>query len=415
MPNLPDLPGCPDRLKHPNRGLLESELGAGALSERPHLFSDACISLPRSECDQITAFVQAVTQLIDTPAYRAAVSARQAEALAPLPSGVCLAFDFHVGGDAPQLIEINTNAGGSLLVTLLERAWGEHVAADRAEAALLQMFLDEWAAWGSARPLTSIAIVDEVPEQQYLYPEFVRWQKLFEAHGIQALICAPEQLHCDERGRICYGDQTIDLLYNRLTDFSLSSEPCSAIRAAWLHQRAGQMHDTHATLVTPHPQAHALWADKRNLQWLSDPDALTAFGLSASQAAAICRCVPRTVSVTAAEGEQFWATRKQWFFKPQAGFGSRATYRGDKLTKRVFEEILQGATDGPVGYVAQTFAPPPEVMVTVPGAVEPVKLKYDLRVYAYAGQIQLLAARLYQGQTTNFRTPGGGFAPVRVV
>ena len=26
--------------------------------------------------------------------------------------------------------------------------------------------------------------------------------------------------------------------------------------------------------------------------------------------------------------------------------------------------------------------------------------------------VQWLAARLYQGQTTNFRTPGGGFAPV---
>jgi hypothetical protein len=29
--------------------------------------------------------------------------------------------------------------------------------------------------------------------------------------------------------------------------------------------------------------------------------------------------------------------------------------------------------------------------------------------------VLLLAARLYQGQTTNFRTPGGGFAPVVVV
>jgi hypothetical protein len=28
------------------------------------------------------------------------------------------------------------------------------------------------------------------------------------------------------------------------------------------------------------------------------------------------------------------------------------------------------------------------------------------------GQVLLTAARLYQGQTTNFRTPGGGFAPV---
>lgn len=39
-------------------------------------------------------------------------------------------------------------------------------------------------------------------------------------------------------------------------------------------------------------------------------------------------------------------------------------------------------------------------------------LKLDIRAYAYAGEIQLVAARLYMGQTTNFRTPGGGFAPV---
>ena len=39
-------------------------------------------------------------------------------------------------------------------------------------------------------------------------------------------------------------------------------------------------------------------------------------------------------------------------------------------------------------------------------------LKFDLRDYTYDGSVQWVAARLYQGQTTNFRTPGGGFAPV---
>ena len=38
--------------------------------------------------------------------------------------------------------------------------------------------------------------------------------------------------------------------------------------------------------------------------------------------------------------------------------------------------------------------------------------KVDVRLYVYEGRILLSAARLYQGQTTNFRTPGGGFAPL---
>jgi len=45
-------------------------------------------------------------------------------------------------------------------------------------------------------------------------------------------------------------------------------------------------------------------------------------------------------------------------------------------------------------------------------ADQPEQLKFDLRNYTYAGEVQWIAARTYQGQTTNFRTPGGGFAPV---
>lgn len=45
----------------------------------------------------------------------------------------------------------------------------------------------------------------------------------------------------------------------------------------------------------------------------------------------------------------------------------------------------------------------------------PARLKVDVRAYTYDGQILLLAARVYAGQTTNFRTPGGGFAAVIVV
>ena len=44
-----------------------------------------------------------------------------------------------------------------------------------------------------------------------------------------------------------------------------------------------------------------------------------------------------------------------------------------------------------------------------------IDLKLDVRSYAYDGKTILLAARMYQGQTTNFRTSGGGFAPVYTV
>jgi hypothetical protein len=64
-------------------------------------------------------------------------------------------------------------------------------------------------------------------------------------------------------------------------------------------------------------------------------------------------------------------------------------------------------------YVAQALAPTSTRRVIAPDGV--TELRVDLRNYRQAGATLLRAARLYRGQTTNFRTPGGGFAPVLVV
>jgi hypothetical protein len=114
--------------------------------------------------------------------------------------------------------------------------------------------------------------------------------------------------------------------------------------------------------------------------------------------------VPHTVIVTPDNAAQLWAARRTLFFKPFGGHGSKAVYRGDKLTQRVWAEIVRG------GYVAQDFAAPGERMIKLDGTAE--RRKTDVRLYTYKGRILLAAARLYQGQVTNLRTPGGGFAPV---
>jgi hypothetical protein len=134
---------------------------------------------------------------------------------------------------------------------------------------------------------------------------------------------------------------------------------------------------------------------------------LAELGADAATRATLLAGIPRTRRVRREDAEDLWARRKQLFFKPAAGYGSKAAYRGDKLTKRVFEEILEG------GYVAQALVPPSERRLGTGEA--PVDLKLDLRNYTYRGRVQLVTARLYQGQTTNFRTPGGGFAPVLTV
>jgi hypothetical protein len=194
-----------------------------------------------------------------------------------------------------------------------------------------------------------------------------------------------------------HGDTTIDLVYNRLTDFMLEHAGSAALRAAYLDN---------AVVLTPHPQAHALYANKGNLALLTDDERLADLGVPAATRNILLAGIPRTEIVEAAHAERLWEDRRNLFFKPLSGFGSRAAYRGDKVTKRVWEEILGGA------YVAQEIVKPPQ---RATGSEETsAHLKFDLRAYAYDGAVQWLAARLYQGQTTNFRTPGGGFAPVYV-
>ena len=60
--------------------------------------------------------------------------------------------------------------------------------ADHFERQIVDMFRQEWRLAGRVRPLRSIAIVDDAPEQQSLYPEFLLFQQLFARHGLHALI-----------------------------------------------------------------------------------------------------------------------------------------------------------------------------------------------------------------------------------
>lgn len=375
--------------------------------ERPHLLSEVDVFVAESSLRQQRDIIEAIERVIGMPAYQQRVLAYAPDAaqFKPRAAGVFLGYDFHLAADGPRLIEINTNAGGALIHGVLSSA---HVAGKacgldfplakaEAERAFVAMFQNEWRLEGHVQPLRTVAIVDETPDQQYLLPEFLLFQNLLAQQQIQAIICDPKTLRF-QAGRLWHADVEIDLVYNRLTDFSLQEAGQQTLRAAYL---AG------AVVVTPHPRSHALYADKRNLALLTDVDFLQTLGLDADSRAVLLNGIAKTVRVETEDADRLWQQRKHWFFKPAKGYGGKAAYRGDKMTRRVFSEILQG------DYVAQTLVQPSERRVRVDEQV--VELKLDLRNYVYQGQVQSVCARLYQGQTTNFRTPGGGFAQVVAV
>lgn len=396
----------------------------------PHLFSNSAVFVSTATWHAIAQAIGAIERVMTLPAFET-----QALAHAPAiarhkfgPHSVFMGYDFHVdaseeGFGPPKLIEINTNAGGALLSAALARAQRAccrpmtdglqyHTRLDTLDQTWFDMFQNEWRLQRGNAPLRHVAIVDDAPQDQYLAPEFAMFRQLFESHGVQAHVAAPNELAWRE-GKLWLVSETsapmatsaetpIDLVYNRLTDFDLSHATHDALREAY---------EEGAVVVTPHPRAHALRANKRHLATLSNDALLSQWGASPLDRQILRETIPETLmcadQVAAGLQDALWAGRRHRFFKPVAGYGGKGAFRGDKLTKRVWQDVLAG------DFVAQEFAPPGARVMAVDGV--PTTLKFDIRAYTYEGRIQLLAARTYSGQTTNFRTPGGGFSPVLVV
>jgi hypothetical protein len=378
----------------------------------PHLFSNTAVFASQATVQSIQSAVAAMERTFSLRSWVEGILP-VADAISQQdhgPLGVFMGYDFHITPQGPQLIEINTNAGGAMLNAVLLRAQavccGQMNPAFNAyrdmstlEDEFVAMFRAEWQLFQKTsgqegRELRRIAIVDAAPESQYLAPEFALFAELFRRHGIEALVTDPGNL--EVRGNtLSVGDAAVDMVYNRLTDFMLTESRHAALRQAYAQNLAA---------VTPHPRAHALRANKQHLVTLGQRESLERLGVAEDDLTTLLATVPPCERVSAQNTDALWARRKELFFKPLDGFGARAVYRGDKLTKKVWGQIQEG------DYIAQTLVPPP--LRTMQVGDSATELKFDLRAYTYAGRVQLLAARTYSGQTTNFRTDGGGFAPV---
>ena len=386
----------------------DSAFNIDQFGSRPNLLSNVMVFLSSDVIAEMRGIVQAIEATAKLPGYRTAVLAWAPETAQRDfgPLGAFMGYDFHLDDSGPRLIEVNTNAGGAFINALLATA--QKACCGDIERGLMQMqekdfeahavdvFRSEWRLQRGAGGPRRLAIVDDRAEEQYLYPEFILARQLLRKHRIDTVIGDAAALEY-EAGKLLLDRQEIDLVYNRLVDFSFAESGHAALAAAY---RDG------AVVVTPNPHNHALYAAKQNLTLLSDPAALKAAGLPEEMRKRLAG-IPKTTLVTSENAQAFWRDRKDFFFKPISGYGGKAVYRGDKVTKNVWASIANG------GYVAQVFAAPGQRMIKIDG--EATQRKMDIRLYTYAGQVLLSAARLYQGQTTNFRTGGGGFAPVFVV
>lgn len=288
---------------------------------------------------------------------------------------VCMSYDFHINSDGnPELIEINTNA--SFLALGLEHLRFlqlPNAVADFDEHKLAQMFSEEIRLSGGSD--LSVALMDEKPEQQRLYVEFLLYQSLLEKSGFKTGIYDIHQTDMLQK---------FSLIYNRHTDFYLRDPASAALRELF---NSGKLQ------LSPQPYDYFLLADKeRLLDW----NRQTEYEKPSS--------LLRIYDLGNEDKDFIWSERKGLFFKPKTSFGSKQAYKGASMSRRVFDSVTNE------NFVAQQLSTPSTVKAVLDG--HDIEFKYDLRCYAYQDQLQLMVARLYQGQTTNLQTRGGGFAAV---
>lgn len=369
-----------------------------ALTQLP--ISKLTVQLPRKDLRQMLQLVRLTFHLSQSASYRQAVFPQLPEVCRfdPGHAALMMGYDFHLTADGPRLIEVNTNAGGGYIAWLSEAQAHGHDPirlSQRLQKRLFGSLQQEWRDFSAGRaPLRRVVLLDENPSEQPLYPEVLACRNWLREQGLSADIVAPEQLVADQAG-VFHAGEKIDLIYNRHCDFFLEEPVMSCLREAYL---------SGAVCLSPNPFVYGLLADKRRMILWSDEALLDGLGLSAAERQLLLQLVPKSRLLADCDPQQLWTERKKLIFKPVTRFGSRGVLMGKSITRKRFVE-----QDPQTTLVQQVV--PPSVEEDASGQA----FKVDLRLFVYRTQLLGVGARLYQGQVTNLRTAGGGFAPVRLV
>ncbi|MEA3544174.1 MAG: hypothetical protein U9R69_03030 [Thermodesulfobacteriota bacterium] len=356
--------------------------------------------LPRHDLRQMMRLVRLLFRLSQSKLYRNQIFPQLPDVAQfdPGHAALMMGYDFHLTANGPRLIEVNTNAGGGYIAWLSEQLAGKAsplYLSKRFQQRLLQSYLQEWHDFsGGERPLKRVAVVDEDVEQQPLLPEMVGCCDWLSQYGIDAQVASLEELQVQHDGVYLQG-KIVDLIYNRHCDFYLEAALMAELKSAYL----GGL-----VCLSPNPFAYGLLADKRRMILWSDAAALDSLELSFQDRALLLEMVPSSVLLSGQNRDDIWSRRKKLILKPVTRFGSRGVLMGKGITKKRFADL-----DPETTLVQQVVAP------SVETTEDDQEFKMDLRLFVYRNHLIGVGARLYQGQVTNLRTEGGGFAPVRIV
>jgi len=357
-----------------------------------NLFSPFQIELPKNILAQAQEMVKACFSLREHPSYQKTFCPEMEKRGIKDPGNkaICMSYDFHLDQDGLlKLIEINTNA--SFLALGFEMYKARKVALPIPEFDLHELkscIEKEMELNGHpVGPTLKTSIIDEQPEQQKLFAEFLLYQALFKQWGWDCEIKDFASLSMDSK-----------FVYNRYNDFYFSEGTSALLKQKFLDR---------SVCFSPNPFEYLLLADKqRIIDWNND-ELWAHENWPSEYKDNIRKYLPTALALNETNADAIWQDKKKFFIKPLRAFGAKQSYRGESISRKNFESLVNQ------DFIAQQFVPAPEAAMKTPEGIQ--AFKYDLRFYAYQYKVQMVVARLYQGQVTNLRTTYGGFAPILFV
>lgn len=341
----------------------------------PNLFSPFVLDLPTSVLDEVRQFVQLIYKIKETQSYIEQINRPDSFQDWPTNPSLLTCFDFHYSEERGlKLIEINTNA--SLYLPLILQRCAQ---ADQCIPPQFDDLFESFEKSFSLKGQESISVFDERPEQEGLYFEFLIFREWLNSKGFNTNIVSLEN----------FEEQSAPLIYNRYTDFYFEEEKSQKLLKHYLNE---------TKTFSPNPREYFLMADKKRLKPLRTE--------LERQNPEVATIIPETKLFSEFENlDQVWEQRKKYFFKPSQSYGSKGAFSGKGISRKAFEKLDAKS------FLAQELCPAGKQTFTHDD--EEHEMKYDLRFFTFDGKVQNYGARLYQGQTTNMKTPFGGLTPIR--
>jgi len=366
----------------------------------PNAISPHPAELPYAALYKMRRLVRALFRLQQAPAYLEALNPVLPETARfdPGHDAVMMGYDFHLDDSgAPHLIEVNTNAGGAIYAykAAFPEARPDHPLPGAFPGRFSASFLADFRRFRQdpGAQLKRLVILDDQPEEQNLYPEMVFFRDYFRQQGIACEIADPGELQAGADG-VFLGGSPVEMIYNRHCDFYLETPALAGLRTAYLKR---------SVCLSPNPRAYGLLADKRRLLLFGDADLMARCGLSRRARQLLQDVVPPCRLLQDWDPEEAWQERSDLVFKPVSMFGGKGVLMGKSMSRKRFHDL------DPTETLVQKFVPP-----SMNDGGSDGELKTDYRLFVYRSRLIGASARLYRGQLTNLRTPGGGFARVRI-